>query len=108
LKTGWETAKERLSGLISSGITAQINADEVSALQFKTSYYSKKYKHILLPLWFSSFKYKEKTFGYMINAQTGKVDGKSPLSPWKVTALVAGIIALIGIGYFLINMYTGG
>lgn len=108
LKTGWETAKERLSQLIARGITAQINADEVKDLHFKTAYGSKKYKHILLPLWFSSFKYKEKNYGYMINGQTGRVDGKSPLSPWKVTALVIGIAALVGICYFFINMYTGG
>lgn len=108
LKTGWETAKERLSGLIERGIIAQINADEVSALNFKTVYNNKKYRHVLLPLWFSSFKYKDKLYGYMINGQTGKVDGKSPLSPWKVTLLIAVIIALISAGYFLISTYTGG
>ena len=108
LKTGWETAKGRLSDIISSGIVAQINADEVRDLRFKTAYNHKKYKHILLPLWFSSFKYKEKIYGYMINGQTGRVNGKSPLSPWKVTALVVGIAALAALGYFLINLYTGG
>ena len=106
LKSGWETAKERLSHLIERGIIEQIHADEVSQLRFKTAYSSKKYKHILLPLWFSSFKYKDKLYGYMINGQTGKVDGKSPLSPWKVTLLVLGILALAGLGYYFINMYT--
>ena len=108
LKTGWETAKERLSAIIARGIETQINADEVAQLRFKTAYGSKKYKHILLPLWFSSFKYKEKTYGYMINGQTGRVDGKAPLSPWKVALVIIGIIALIGLGYFLISTYTGG
>ncbi len=108
LKTGWETAKDRLKYVIERGIELQINADEVASLKFKTSYWNKKYKHILLPLWFSSFKYKNKSYGYMINGQTGRVEGKSPLSPWKVTALIAGIIALIGLGYFLINLYTNG
>lgn len=107
LKTGWETAKERLSGFIARGIEAQINADEVRDIRFKTAYDNKKYKHILLPLWFSSFKYKDKNYGYMINGQTGRVDGKSPLSPWKVAFLTAGIVALTVLGYYLISMYTG-
>lgn len=108
LKTGWETTKSHLRDEIARGIEIQINADEVAGLKFKTAYNNKKYKHILLPLWFSSFKYKDKTYGYMINGQTGRVDGKSPLSPWKVAALVVGITALVVLGYFLINLYTGG
>lgn len=106
LKTGWETAKERLSPIIAQGIERQINADEVSALKFKTAYFNKKYKHILLPLWFSSFNYKNKVYGYMINGQTGKIDGNSPLSPWKVALLVAGILGLTVLGFILISMYT--
>ncbi len=108
LKTGWETAKERLSPIIAQGIERQINADEVSALKFKTAYNNKKYKHILLPLWFSSFNYKNKVYGYMINGQTGKIDGNSPLSPWKVALLVAGLLGLTVLGYILISMYTNG
>ncbi len=107
LKTGWETAKKRLSSFIARGIETQINADEISNLRFKTAYSNKKYKHILLPLWFSSFKYKDKNYGYMINGQTGRVDGKSPLSPWKIALLTAGILALTALCYFLISMYTG-
>lgn len=108
LKTGWETAKERLAHEIEDGIRAQIIADEVKNIRFKTSYFNKKYKHILLPLWFSSFKYKGKTYGYMINGQTGRVHGKSPLSPWKVTALIIGIIAFASLGFYLISLFTGG
>ena len=108
LKTGWETAKERLSVTIKDGIVSQINADEVQNVKFKTSYSHKKYKHILLPLWFSSFKYKKKTYSYMINGQTGRVDGNSPLSPWKVTLLILIITAIACLGFYLIGTYTGG
>ena len=101
LKEGWSLAKDRLAGKIEQGIIRQINADEVANVRFKTSHSNKHFKDILLPTWYSAFKYKEKSYGFMINGQTGKVTGKSPISPWKVMALIAGITVAIVVGYFI-------
>lgn len=101
LKEGWKLAKQRLAYSIERGIIRQINADEVSNVRFKTSYGNKHFKHILLPTWYSSFKYNNKSYAFMINGQTGRVAGRSPISPWKVTALVVGIAVVAVIGYFV-------
>ena len=54
------------------------------------------YKYLLLPVWMSSFTFNGKVFQFVVNGQTGKVGGKSPVSPWKVAlAILIGIIALI-------------
>lgn len=95
LREGWQKALEFVKSRIHSGITKEINADEVRNLMFNTSYNNVKYKHILLPIWISAYTYKNKVFRYMINGQTGEVQGKAPVSPWKVSALVLLGAALI-------------
>ena len=53
-------------------------------------------KYLLVPIWVSSFKYKDKVYQFVVNGQTGKVGGKSPVSFWKIllTILLAvGVIA---------------
>lgn len=102
LKEGWQRALDFIKPRISSGITSSINADEVRNLMVRTSYNDVKYKHILLPVWISSYTYKSKIFRYMVNGQTGEVQGKAPVSPWKVSALVIlGVILITAFIFFM-------
>ncbi len=99
LKDAWERAKKSISNKIRSGIDSQIrtkhHADDVSNILMQTSYNDLTYKYLLLPIWTSSFKYQDKVYHFMVNGQTGKVAGKTPISPIRVAlAVVAGIICL--------------
>ena len=58
----------------------------------------------MLPVWMSAFKYKDKTYQFVVNGQSGKVGGKYPISPWRVA--IAVIIAIIII--VLLYMLTQG
>jgi hypothetical protein len=48
----------------------------------------------LLPVWMSAYIFKGKTYRFMVNGQTGEVQGESPKSGWKIFFLVAGILVL--------------
>ncbi|MFY3790699.1 hypothetical protein ACOQFO_03150 [Ureibacillus sp. MALMAid1270] len=105
LKEGWEQAKGEIHNQLRREIDRHIrnrhHADKVSNLQFSTVHSKVKYKYIMLPLWLSSFKYKDKIYQFMVNGQTGKVGGESPISPIKVAfAVLLGLIAA-GIVYYL-------
>lgn len=98
LKEGWQRAKLIINNGIYSGVVHKIHADEVRNVNIKTSFNMIKYKHLLLPVWISAYTYNKKIYRYLINGQTGEVQGKYPISPWKVllTVLLAGcLIALI-------------
>ena len=56
----------------------------MDSLHFSTLYSKITYKYLLVPVWLSSFKYKEKLYQFVVNGQTGKVAGKAPTSVWKV------------------------
>lgn len=106
LKAGWEKAKQfiqqRLNKSISKNIEKEKNADHVRSLQLRTLYADIRYKYLLLPIWISSFQYKGKLYHFMVNGQTGKVAGKTPISVLKVTLtilvglIILGLIAWLG------------
>ena len=101
LKEGWETAILKIDAEIRKGVVNQINADEVRNLHINTFYNNIKYKLTLLPIWISSYSYKNKSYTFMINGQTGKVSGRSPLSLIKILLLSGLGIALIILGYLI-------
>ena len=54
------------------------------------------FKHILLPLYISSYKYAEKTYKFQINGQTGRLSGERPYSVWKIALTVLLVLLIIG------------
>jgi hypothetical protein len=62
-----------------------------------TDYENLKFKHILLPVWISSFKFKGKTYQFLVNGQTGEVQGERPYSVAKIALFVIAILAVVGL-----------
>ncbi len=99
LKDAWEKAKSfiksRLAGLIEAKIKGEHRADSVKNLAMKTTYRNITYKYLMLPIWISSFTYKGKIYQFMVNGQTGKVGGHSPISALRVALAVLVAIAVL-------------
>ncbi len=100
VKAIWENAKEIMRSGIRSDIHAIIlrRADVVGSININTRYDHVTYKHMLLPVWISAYTFRGKLFNFYINGQTGEVQGRSPVSFWKVLIAIliaAGIIALV-------------
>ncbi len=95
LESGFETAKKIMNGTITSSVNSDIGGDVQTINSMNTSYNDITFKHILLPLWISAYKYNNKTYRFTINARTGEVQGERPYSAWKIFFLVVSIIAAI-------------
>lgn len=100
-KMAMESIKMKLTNSISSKIRTEKDADHVRSLQLDTVYNDITYKYLLLPVWLSSYKYKDKVYQFMVNGQTGKVAGKSPVSAIKVTICIIVVIAICSILFWL-------
>ena len=48
-----------------------------------TDYSDETFKHILLPIWMAAYKYGGKSYRFMVNGQTGEVQGERPYSPGR-------------------------
>lgn len=108
MKEAWQTAqkkiRERVREQIHEKIRMEKNADCIGSINIETVHRNITYKYLLLPVWISSFQYNEKVYHFMINGQTGKVSGQTPISWVKVGFAVAAVIAIIAVCMWLTNI----
>jgi LSD1 subclass zinc finger protein len=95
VKSGYQQAKQRMEPVIENSIRNKIGGDE-QRIQFTNyTYTNPSFKHILLPVWVSAYRYNNKVFQFLINARTGEVQGQRPYSALKITlAVIGGLIVL--------------
>ncbi len=96
LRDGFDDAKRRMEPAVVSAIRSDIGGDEQRIDSKQTKYDKITYKHILLPVWLSAYKYNDQTYRFMINAQTGEAAGERPWSVWKIAAAIIAGVALVG------------
>ena len=96
LENGFTLAKGKMEPVIRQDIHRDIGGDHQRISSMNTDYMSTTFKHILLPIWLSAYKYKEKVYRFMINARTGEVQGERPWSWIKITLAVLAAAAIIG------------
>lgn len=95
LEAGFGRAKEVMKPNIEAAICRDIGGDEQSISTMDVRYADITFKHCLLPLWISSFRFGDKVYRFVVNARTGKVSGERPWSAGKITLFVLVIVALI-------------
>ncbi|HYC36681.1 MAG TPA: hypothetical protein VEC19_09685 [Usitatibacter sp.] len=99
LREGYPAAKEVIDANIHSMIRARIGGDRQRVISVSTRYADVRFKHVLLPVWVSAYRFKDKTYRFLVNGQTGEVAGESPLSWFKVTWLVVGVLLFFLLAY---------
>ena len=96
LRHGWSRAAERMDEVIRGDVRRDIGGDHQRITTLDTRHNRITYKHVLLPMWICSYRYKQKVYRFLVNARTGEVQGQRPWSWVKITltALVAAAVAL--------------
>jgi hypothetical protein len=94
-KEGFETAKQIMDGVIRGLCVRDIGGNHQRLDTVETQHLGVTFKHILLPVWLASYRYRDKTYRVLVNGQTGHVLGDRPYSWAKILALVLTILAVI-------------
>lgn len=97
LPEGFEAAKGVMSAAIQNSIRQDIGGDEQRIHSAQTRYENITFKHILLPIWLSAYRFREKIYRIVINARTGEVQGERPYSAWKIAGTVLAALIVVGI-----------
>jgi hypothetical protein len=62
----------------------------------------------LLPVWIASYRYSNKVYNFMVNGQTGKVQGEAPISWWKVLLTVLIVLLLLACIFGAMMLFEQG
>lgn len=103
LQQGFEQARALMEEPIRQNIRQDIGGDRQRIYTVNTSYHDISFKHILLPIWISTYHYGNRTFMFVVNARTGEVQGDRPYSWVKITLLVVLMCGLIVLGLWMLQ-----
>lgn len=93
LEDGLTEAQSRMDAVIRRDVRFDIGGDQQKILTLDTDFSAMTFKHVLLPLWIASFRYRGQVYRLVVNGQTGLVAGERPWSKWKIAfAVLAGLI----------------
>ena len=97
LAEGFEVAKDIMDGTIRQTVRRDIGGDQQRIHAVKTRHDNITFKHILLPIWLSAYRYRDKVYRFLVNGQSGAVQGERPYSALKIALFVVTLLAIIGL-----------
>ncbi len=74
---------------------AQVPGDTYRNLQIRPRYGAETFKHVLVPVWLLTYRFRNKPHQVVLNGQSGRIAGSYPKSFWKVFFLTLLIIIVV-------------
>lgn len=85
---------------IRAAIRRDIGGDHQRIDHVDTEIWDVTFKHILLPVWVSAYRYGGKSYRFVVNGQSGKVMRERPYSAIKIAiALILAALLALGLAY---------
>jgi len=96
LKDGHHQSFKKAKQIAYSWIRRDIGGDTQQIHHADIKLDNETFKHILLPIYISSYNFNGKEYRFYVNGQTGKISSTRPYSFWKIFFLVLFILIVIG------------
>lgn len=103
LADGHAIGREVMADVITDDVRRDIGGDEQRIDDINTNWSDETFKHVLLPIWMAAYKYNNKSYRFVVNGQTGKVQGERPYSAWKIFFAVVLGLAVAGAAFYFIG-----
>lgn len=98
----WGQAQNAIKSTEWDACRRELGGDTYRDLRVQTRLLDPTWKHVLLPLYVATYLYGGRPYQFLVNGQTGEVQGSAPISWGKVSLLLGTIVAAaVGIGHLL-------
>lgn len=95
LADGFALARPKIESAVRETVRRDIGGDRQQIHQLDVDCHDVTFKHLLLPVWISAYRFKDKVFQFLVNARTGEVQGERPYSWVKITLAVLGGLVVV-------------
>jgi predicted RNA-binding Zn-ribbon protein involved in translation (DUF1610 family) len=89
-------AKEVMDQVIHQDIRRDIGGDQQRIGAMETSVGALTFKHVLLPVWVAAYRYRGKSYRFVVNGRTGAVEGERPYSSLKIFLFILAMVLAAG------------
>ena len=103
---GFAEAQQIMEVTLRNDIVHDIGGDLQRITHMRSWHDNIRFKHILLPIWAAAYKFRGKSYRFIVNGQTGEVQGERPYSIWKIMLAVMSVILLILLFFFVAENYA--
>jgi hypothetical protein len=97
------TSQQQMDAVIEQLCAREVPGDTHRNLSVSSVYQDRTFKHILVPVWLTTYTYGAKSYQVVVNGYTGKMAGEHPLSWVKITLAVLAAILIAAILILLFN-----
>jgi DNA-directed RNA polymerase subunit RPC12/RpoP len=102
LRGAWQAARRNLGTQQERRCAQDVPGDTQRGLRVTHEFRGVRFKHVLLPMWIAAYRYHGKLHRFIVNGQTGQVQGSAPRSAVKIGILVSMVLMMLaGILWYL-------
>lgn len=94
LADGFARAQAAMRAAIDADIRRDIGGDAQRVTASRTAWRDATFKHVLLPVWVAAYRYRGRTFRFVVNGQTGEAHGERP---WSVAKIALAALAALAV-----------
>ena len=82
-------ARDVMNAVIERDVRHDIGGDQQRIERVETDVGRLTFKHVLLPVWLAAYRYRGRSFRFVVNGRTGTVEGERPWSGVKIAFVIA-------------------
>ena len=97
LEKGHLAAKDKAEDIARRWCRRDIGGDTQRISRMDMALSEETFKHILLPVYISSYRFNEKEYNFFVNGENGAISGTRPYSFWKIFFAVLGVLLVVGV-----------
>ena len=97
LNEGHLKSKEEARHIADRWCRRDIGGDTQRIFSMDVHLSQETFKHILLPVYISAYRYKGKEYNFFVNGENGKISGTRPYSFWKIFFTILAVLIVIAL-----------